>query len=330
MTKTIKLGSYGQAFDAPGDRRAYTYKHQPGNQAAWRIGDASSRVEAGGDLIDRGLSLLKVLEAGGFGVFELDETAAIPAPEGESPAELVCAQAYQIVGSLLDDLGQFGTALADKILDNLSEARIVHDDVLPWPSFANVQPKAAEGDAQIAALILAEFGSVSPPHGFAPDDMVAAYKLGRSHVEPKGSATVEQWEAALSAVMPADFKDWWQNSRTEWPAVAAAVIQAQRADRDLGWEMAAKAAQAPAPAQQGKKRYWISKYALSEGVEAAEGQPSRWDTRYIDVDRYYGSFRLGTQIHETEAAAKKAAEALRKKKLASLREQIAKLEKLEF
>jgi hypothetical protein len=87
--KTIKLGSYGQAFDLPGDRRAYTYKHQPGNQAAWRIGDASSRVEAGGDLIDRGLSLLKVLEAGGFGVFELDETAAIPAPEGEPTAAAV-------------------------------------------------------------------------------------------------------------------------------------------------------------------------------------------------------------------------------------------------
>lgn len=67
-----------------------------------------------------------------------------PAEGDEHPAELVCAQAYQVVGSLLDDLGQFGTALADKILDNLSEARIVHDDVLPWPSFANVQPKHKE------------------------------------------------------------------------------------------------------------------------------------------------------------------------------------------
>lgn len=83
--KTIKLGSYGQAFDAPADRRAYTYKHQPGNQAAWRIGEASSRVEAGGDLIDRGLSLLKVLEAGGFGVFELDEAAAVEAPAVAHP-----------------------------------------------------------------------------------------------------------------------------------------------------------------------------------------------------------------------------------------------------
>lgn len=76
--------------------------------------------------------------------------------------------------------------------------------------------------------------------------------------QPKGTdgnhATVEQWEAAMSAVMPADLKDWWQNSRREWPAVAAGVIESQRADRDLGWEMAARsgATQAPAPAHDSK------------------------------------------------------------------------------
>ena len=35
----------------------------------------------------------------------------------------------------------------------------------------------------------------------------------------------EDWETRLSAVMPADFKDWHQNSRNEWPEVAAAVIE---------------------------------------------------------------------------------------------------------
>jgi len=78
--QVIKIGSYGKAFDLAGDRRAYTYKHQPDNATAWQIGDASSRAEAGGDLIDRGLSLLKVLEAQGFGVFELAEDAATQAP----------------------------------------------------------------------------------------------------------------------------------------------------------------------------------------------------------------------------------------------------------
>jgi hypothetical protein len=70
-TNTIKLGAYGSAFDGPEDRRAYTYTDQPANLAAWKLGNAAARVAAGGDPIDRGLSLLKELEAEGFGVFEL-------------------------------------------------------------------------------------------------------------------------------------------------------------------------------------------------------------------------------------------------------------------
>lgn len=50
-------------------------------------------------------------------------------------AEQVCMQAYQVVGSMLSDLGQFNTERATKILDNLSQHRMVHEDVLPWPSF---------------------------------------------------------------------------------------------------------------------------------------------------------------------------------------------------
>lgn len=47
----------------------------------------------------------------------------------------VCSEAYQVVGSLLVDVGQFKSQRAQKILDNLQEARRIHDDVLPWPSF---------------------------------------------------------------------------------------------------------------------------------------------------------------------------------------------------
>ena len=36
---------------------------------------------------------------------------------------------------MLDDMGQFNTEQARKVLDNLSQAKKVHDDVLPWPSF---------------------------------------------------------------------------------------------------------------------------------------------------------------------------------------------------
>ena len=75
-------------------------------------------------------------------------------PQGEalSEAEQVCAQAYQVVGSLLDDLGQFDSEMGNKILDNLAEARMVHDDVLPWPSFAPESQQAKEVDILAAML----------------------------------------------------------------------------------------------------------------------------------------------------------------------------------
>jgi hypothetical protein len=47
---------------------------------------------------------------------------------------LVCYEAYQVVGSLLLDLGIFDEPFAQKVLDNLSAARRVHHAVLPWPS----------------------------------------------------------------------------------------------------------------------------------------------------------------------------------------------------
>lgn len=37
-------------------------------------------------------------------------------------------------------------------------------------------------------------------------------------------AQLRKWETTLTAVMPADFKDWHQNSKAEWPDIAALVI----------------------------------------------------------------------------------------------------------
>lgn len=64
------------------------------------------------------------------------ERAAIEAyrKRSHSEAQEVCAEAYQVVGSLLSDLGIFETEKATKILDNLSQASLVHKDVLPWGS----------------------------------------------------------------------------------------------------------------------------------------------------------------------------------------------------
>ncbi len=45
-----------------------------------------------------------------------------------------------------------------------------------------------------------------------------------------------KWETELSKVMPPNFKDWWQNSRDEWPEIARWVIQSGRAQQSSAWE----------------------------------------------------------------------------------------------
>jgi hypothetical protein len=80
----------------------------------------------------------------------LDEAAALArrvegAEEYPEAAE-VCGEAYQVVGSLLDDLGVFNTPEAEKVLDNLSHHRMVHSDVLPWPSFRAAPPSTEGGE----------------------------------------------------------------------------------------------------------------------------------------------------------------------------------------
>lgn len=67
----------------------------------------------------------------------ITKASASPLPQEPREAEQVCAEAYQVVGSLLSDLGKFDTPEAEKILDNLSQAKLVHKDVLPWPSYAS-------------------------------------------------------------------------------------------------------------------------------------------------------------------------------------------------
>ncbi|RZM86076.1 DUF550 domain-containing protein [Escherichia sp. E1V33] len=50
-------------------------------------------------------------------------------PDGLST---VCAEAYQVVGVMADALGVFGDAAVQKVLDNLSQQKLVHIDVLPF------------------------------------------------------------------------------------------------------------------------------------------------------------------------------------------------------
>ena len=48
--------------------------------------------------------------------------------------EQVCAETYQVVGVLADEAGRFDDDDVIKVLDNLSEQRLVHEDVIPFRS----------------------------------------------------------------------------------------------------------------------------------------------------------------------------------------------------
>lgn len=47
---------------------------------------------------------------------------------------------------------------------------------------------------------------------------------------------LKSYDEELSKVMPPDFKDWWQNSKDEWPQIAAAVITNLREREELAWQ----------------------------------------------------------------------------------------------
>lgn len=47
-----------------------------------------------------------------------------------------------------------------------------------------------------------------------------------------------KWESEISKVMPPDFKDWWQNSRADWPLVTRMVIESLKEREELAWSMA--------------------------------------------------------------------------------------------
>ncbi len=62
---------------------------------------------------------------------EIEETST-NSPVTPDGLSTVCAEAYQIVGVMADALGVFGDAAVQKVLDNLSQQKLVHRDVLPF------------------------------------------------------------------------------------------------------------------------------------------------------------------------------------------------------
>jgi hypothetical protein len=49
-------------------------------------------------------------------------------------------------------------------------------------------------------------------------------------------ARLQRYDEELSSVMPEDYKDWWQNSKEEWPLLAKLSIEHARESEQHAWE----------------------------------------------------------------------------------------------
>ena len=49
-------------------------------------------------------------------------------------------------------------------------------------------------------------------------------------------ARLQRYDDELSSVMSKDYKDWWQNSKEEWPIVAKSSIESLREREEIAWE----------------------------------------------------------------------------------------------
>jgi hypothetical protein len=103
----------------------------------------------------------------------------------------ICSEAYQVVGSLLSDLGKFDTPEAEKILDNLSQQRLVHDDVLPWPSYGVDEELDAAGVPKLPLTLLEQ-------QAIAALNMIKAWRdMGGDGNVPFPDQARQNMEAAL-------------------------------------------------------------------------------------------------------------------------------------
>lgn len=81
-------------------------------------------------------------------------------------------------------------------------------------------------------------------------------------------------------------------------------------------------------------RVWITKYALTEGIQLVDAE---WSPAFPSMVSYGGeglcrqnAHGEGNDWHRTPKAAVRRAEEMRRKKIASLRKQIVKLEAMTF
>jgi len=76
------------------------------------------------------------------------------------------------------------------------------------------------------------------------------------------------YDAELSSEMPADMKDWWRNSRDEWPIVARLVLQHRRENLE-------------------ECRTEVERLRLTDEERAAVARAADWLARWQDAHGYH-------------------------------------------
>lgn len=74
---------------------------------------------------------------------------------------------------------------------------------------------------------------------------------------------------------------------------------------------------------------WITKYALTKGILEKEVEGCR-DGMARESESHFPTYYHGTDWHKDKKSAIAKAEEMRKKKIASLKKKIEKLEKMKF
>lgn len=77
-------------------------------------------------------------------------------------------------------------------------------------------------------------------------------------------------------------------------------------------------------------KVWITKNALTQNIYSVEGSIDEHGMFVVGDGTVYVDIYAPSECHQTKSAAIRRAKAMREKKLASLRKQIARLEKLKF
>ena len=77
-------------------------------------------------------------------------------------------------------------------------------------------------------------------------------------------------------------------------------------------------------------KVWTTQYALTKNIYIIEGSIDEQGMFVVGDGTVYVDLYLPSECHQTKASAVRRAKAMREKKIASLRKQIARLKKLKF